>query len=175
MKADDTRATGPPAEVSTDGVRISASRLSKWFGPAVLMLFGLAVLVVAVLMLNDAVEPATRFRSDAGQLLAFGSGIVVFGLGVLLAVRARSGKTGLVVMDQGRMWVNTLRGVVEIDLDRVEYITTIKSHGVRSLAVGDADGNTHHPILRPENSDWDEVATRLNEKLRAHRGKPTAP
>lgn len=171
MSDDETTSADAPAEPAT-AVRVRASRWSMWFGPALLMLFGLAVAVVAWLTLKGTLDlSGRRFRSDLSQVIALMSGVGVLGLALVVLVRACVGKGDLVVIDRGRIRVNTIRGIVDLDLDRVEYITTTRTHGVRSLAVGDADGNIHHPILRPEGGDWDAVAVRLDRLLREHRSE----
>lgn len=102
-------------------------------------------------------------------MLALACGLGVIGLGLVAIARAWSSKGTLIVVDRHHMRIQTLRRVVEVHLDQVEYVTTVKKHGVRSLAVGDADGRIHRPILHPDGHAWDVVADRLNELLAEHR------
>lgn len=164
---DQARSAGVTAGIP--GTTVRASKLSLWLGPAGVIGLGVSGIVLAWLMLTGVLEPTRRYQSEISQMFALACGIGVTGLGMRVLVRACASKGVLLVVDRRRMRIETLRGTVDLDLDHVEFVTTVKRHHVRSLAVGDVDGNVHHPILRPAGEDWGSVADRLDEILSGRR------
>ncbi len=127
--------------------------------------FAFAVAIVAVIVRDNESFGLVRRLGPTGNLvvavLAAATGVAA----ARMALGARTSGGRIVVLESGRLEVQTLWTRARIPTDEISALEVSSKQGKRVLRVHTQSGRVATPILVPNAMSWDEVGHALGTQL----------